>query len=184
MIVEETGLSGLLLIKPKVFGDARGYFIETYRRQRYAEYGISAEFVQDNHSHSAKFVLRGLHYQLRHPQGKLVSVVSGAVFDVAVDIRRGSESFGRWYGVELNEDNHYQMYIPPGFAHGFVTLTDDVDFLYKCTDVYHPEDEYGVIWNDPKLNIQWPCDAPSLSQKDAQYPELDSIDPVFLPGVE
>lgn len=174
MEVELTSLPDVLLIKPKVFGDSRGFFLETFSAQRYREAGIESTFVQDNHSRSSKGVLRGLHYQLQHPQGKLVSVSRGEVFDVAVDIRMGSPSYGQWYGVVLNDINHYQLYVPPGFAHGFVVLSDIVDFNYKCTDYYHPEDEKGICWNDPDINIQWPENNPLLSVKDRGNPLLDA----------
>jgi len=146
----------LLLIEPDVHRDARGFFLETYHARRYAELGIPDVFVQDNHSRSGRGVLRGLHYQLDHPQGKLVRVASGRIFDVAVDIRRGSPYFGHYTGVELSGENQLQLYIPPGFAHGFCVLSEQVDFLYKCTDYYAPGDEYGIAWNDPALAIAWP----------------------------
>ena len=182
MNVVRTLLPGVLLIEPKVFGDSRGFFLESYNRRRYAEAGIDAAFVQDNHSRSSRGVLRGLHYQVRHPQGKLVSVVTGEVFDVAVDIRCGSPHFGKWYGCILSADNHLQLWIPPGFAHGFCTLSDSVDFLYKCTDYYLPEDEGGVLWSDPQLAIEWPIDAPVLSAKDAAYPTMATIEKERLPA--
>jgi dTDP-4-dehydrorhamnose 3,5-epimerase len=162
----------LLLIEPDLHRDARGFFLESYHARRYAELGIPGSFVQDNHSRSGRAVLRGLHFQLQHPQGKLISVVSGRVFDVAVDIRRGSPYFGRWFGVELSGENHYQLYIPPGFAHGFCVLSEQVDFLYKCTDYYTPGDEYGIAWNDPVLAIAWPGRDYLLSDKDRGYPVL------------
>jgi dTDP-4-dehydrorhamnose 3,5-epimerase len=162
----------LLLIEPDLHRDARGFFLESYHARRYAELGIPGSFVQDNHSRSGRAVLRGLHFQLQHPQGKLISVVSGWVFDVAVDIRRGSPYFGRWFGVELSGENHYQLYIPPGFAHGFCVLSEQVDFLYKCTDYYAPGDEYGIAWNDPALAIAWPELDYQLSDKDWAYPVL------------
>ena len=156
MKISATDLPGVLIIEPVVHGDARGFFQETYHARRYAEAGIALPFVQDNHSRSGPGILRGLHYQRSHPQGKLVRVTQGAVFDVAVDIRKGSPSFGKWVGVTLSEDNARQLYVPPGFAHGFCTLSERVDFLYKCTDYYHPEDEQGVLWNDPDIGIDWP----------------------------
>jgi dTDP-4-dehydrorhamnose 3,5-epimerase len=162
----------LLLIAPDVHRDARGFFIETYHARRYAELGISDVYVQDNHSRSGRAVLRGLHYQLEHPQGKLVRVVSGRIFDVAVDIRRGSPYFGHCTGVELSGENQLQLYIPPGFAHGFCVLSEQVDFLYKCTDYYAPGDEYGIAWNDPALAIAWPEMDYLLSDKDRNYPVL------------
>lgn len=174
MEVEETGLPGVLLIKPKVFGDQRGFFLETYSAQRYQDAGVGLPFVQDNYSRSSKGVLRGLHYQLKHPQGKLVSVNRGEVFDVVVDIRQGSPHFGKWVGVILNEENHHQLYVPPDFAHGFVVLSDMVDFSYKCTDYYNPADEQGISWNDPTINIDWPVTTPTLSNKDSLNPTLET----------
>jgi len=162
----------LLLIEPDVHRDARGFFLESYHARRYAELGVCGEFVQDNHSRSELAVLRGLHYQLDHPQGKLIRVVSGRVYDVAVDIRQGSPHFGRWFGAELSGENHYQLYIPPGFAHGFCVLSEQADFLYKCTDYYAPGDEYGIAWNDPALAITWPVMDYLLSDKDRGYPVL------------
>ena len=172
MDVLKTSLPGVLQIQPRVFGDSRGFFIETYSEQRYRESGVDYGFVQDNHSRSARYVLRGLHYQLRQPQGKLVQVISGEVFDVAVDIRAGSPSFGQWVGEILSESNHRQLYVPPGFAHGFCVLSDSADFLYLCTDVYRPDDEYGIAWDDPALNIAWPGEHFSLSKKDQAWPRL------------
>jgi dTDP-4-dehydrorhamnose 3,5-epimerase len=181
MQVIPTDLPGVLLIEPTVFGDARGFFLESYHAQRYAEAGIPDHFVQDNHSRSQRGVLRGLHYQLTHPQGKLVWVMRGEVFDVAVDIRRGSPTFGRWVGIVLSADNHRQLYIPPGFAHGFCVLSEIVDFFYKCTDFYHPEDEGGVLWCDPDLGINWPITTPVLSEKDQRYPRLAEVPLERLP---
>jgi dTDP-4-dehydrorhamnose 3,5-epimerase len=162
----------LLLIEPDVHRDARGFFLETYHARRYAECGIPGVFVQDNHSRSGRAVLRGLHYQLDHPQGKLVRVASGRIFDVAVDIRQGSPYFGHCTGVELSGENQLQLYIPPGFAHGFCVLSEQVDFLYKCTDYYAPGDEYGIAWNDPALAIAWPEMDYLLSDKDMNNPVL------------
>jgi dTDP-4-dehydrorhamnose 3,5-epimerase len=184
MQVIPTDLPGVLLIEPTVFGDARGFFLESYHAQRYAEAGIPDHFVQDNHSRSQRGVLRGLHYQLTHPQGKLVWVTSGEVFDVAVDIRKGSPTFGRWVGVTLSADNHRQLYIPPGFAHGFCVLSETVDFLYKCTDFYHPEDEGGVLWCDPNIGVNWPVTTPVLSEKDQRYPRLVEVPVERLPVYE
>ncbi|HKJ09331.1 MAG TPA: dTDP-4-dehydrorhamnose 3,5-epimerase [Gammaproteobacteria bacterium] len=171
----------VVLIEPRVFGDERGFFMETYHEGKFAEAGITARFVQDNHSRSGAGVLRGLHYQLRHPQGKLVRVTQGEVFDVAVDIRRGSPTFGRWVGYVLSGENKRQLYVPPGFAHGFCTLSDTVDFLYKCTDLYHPEDEQGIAWDDPDLAIAWPDMDFVLSDKDRAYPRLRDAEPERLP---
>jgi dTDP-4-dehydrorhamnose 3,5-epimerase len=164
-----TKLSGVLILEPKVFGDSRGFFMESYNAKTTREaLGIDLDFVQDNHSRSSKGVLRGLHYQIRQPQGKLVRVVKGSVFDVAVDLRKTSPTFGQWTGVELTEDNHRQFWLPPGFAHGFVVLSDSADFLYKTTDYYAPEHERCLLWNDPTVGIDWPIEgAPALSAKDA-----------------
>ena len=156
MQVIPTPIEGLLVIEPQVFRDARGWFEETYNEERYRAAGITARFVQDNQSSSTKGVLRGLHFQKQYPQGKLVRVVKGSVFDVAVDLREGSETYGQWFGVELTEDNKKQFYIPEGFAHGFLVLSDLAEFCYKCTDFYHPGDEGGLAWNDPSIAIKWP----------------------------
>jgi dTDP-4-dehydrorhamnose 3,5-epimerase len=160
----------VVLIEPKVFGDERGFFFESFNQARFEEaIGKSVQFVQDNHSRSVRNVLRGLHYQIQQPQGKLVRVVRGAVFDVAVDIRKGSPTFGKWVGVELSEDNHRQLWIPAGFAHGFLVTSDSAEFLYKTTDYYAPEHERCIAWNDPDIGIDWPIDQqPSLSAKDQQ----------------
>jgi dTDP-4-dehydrorhamnose 3,5-epimerase len=167
-----TGIPDVLLLEPKVFGDARGFFFESYNGKAFRDAtGIDAEFVQDNHSRSARGVLRGLHYQVKQPQGKLVRVVRGAVFDVVVDIRKSSPTFGQWTGAELSEDNHRQLWVPPGLAHGFVVLSEFADFLYKTTDYYAPEHERCIAWNDPDLGVAWPLAAhgietPVLSAKD------------------
>jgi dTDP-4-dehydrorhamnose 3,5-epimerase len=168
--VISTAIPDVLIIEPKVFGDARGFFFESYNEHAFAQaMGLSLKFVQDNHSRSAQGVLRGLHYQIRQPQGKLVRVVRGSVFDVAVDLRRSSPTFGRWVGVELSESNHRQLWVPPGFAHGFVVTSESADFLYKTTDYYAPEHERCIAWNDPAIGIQWPLDGPPvLSAKDQQ----------------
>ena len=166
----------VLIIEPDVFGDKRGFFMESWHAQKYAELGITAEFVQDNLSRSRQGVLRGLHYQLEQPQGKLVSVITGAVFDVAVDIRKGSPSFGQWVGVELSEDNHRQIYVPPGFAHGFCVLSESVDFMYKCTDFYAPQYEQGIQWDDPDIGIDWPGDNFIISEKDSHNRLLRDMD--------
>jgi len=154
--VIETPIKNLLIIETKVFKDDRGFFIESYNLGDFAGLGINANFVQDNHSMSKKGVLRGLHFQLKHPQGKLVRVISRRVYDVAVDLRFNSPTFGKWFGVELSDVNGLQFYIPPGFAHGFISLEENTHFFYKCTDFYYPEDELGIVWNDSFLNIQWP----------------------------
>ncbi len=172
MKVTKTKIAGVLMIEPKVFGDSRGFFLETFHADRYAEYGIESNFVQDNYSRSTKGVLRGLHFQKNYPQGKLVSVTSGIVFDVAVDIRQDSSTFGQWVGITLSADDHKQFYIPPGLAHGFCVLSDTADFQYKCTDYYHPEDEASIRWNDPDIAIEWNISEPILSEKDAKAPFL------------
>ncbi len=171
MQVTRTDIPDVLILEPKLFGDARGFFLESYNQRSFQEAtGLNVPFVQDNHSRSRKGVLRGLHYQVQQPQGKLVRVVRGAVFDVAVDIRVGSPTFGRWVGVELSEDNHRQLWIPPGLAHGFVVLTEVADFLYKTTDYYAPAHERSLMWNDPEVGIAWPDlgEPPLLSAKDQQ----------------
>ena len=166
--VTPTAIPDVLVLTPKVFGDARGFFYESFNARDFAQdTGIDAQFVQDNHSKSAKGVLRGLHYQIQHAQGKLVRVVQGSVFDVAVDLRKSSPTFGRWAGVELSADNCRQMWVPPGFAHGFVVLSESAEFLYKTTDYWYPEHERSLLWNDPAIGIEWPIDAPpQLAAKD------------------
>lgn len=170
MKIIETFLTGVIVIEPKLFGDKRGFFLETYREDVLQQAGIDAHFVQDNHSRSTQGVLRGLHYQMTQTQGKLVRVATGSVFDVAVDVRLGSPTFGQWCGSELNEENMRMMYVPPGFAHGFVVLSQTADFIYKCTNYYHPASEQGIAWNDPDLGIDWSIskivDKISLSEKD------------------
>lgn len=156
----------VLLFEPRVFVDPRGFFMETYNRQRYRDAGLDVEFVQDNHSRSSRGILRGLHFQVEHPQGKLCRVVDGEVFDVAVDVRRSSPTFGKWVGVYLSAANKRQIFVPTGFAHGFCVLSETADFLYKCTDYYYPEHERSIIWSDPDLAISWPIAEPSLSAKD------------------
>ena len=175
MNVVETQLPGVLIIEPNVFGDHRGFFKETFQIERYREVGIDLAFVQDNHSRSQRGVLRGLHLQKTRPQGKLVSCAMGVVFDVTVDVNPSSKTFGTYVGVELSAENHRQLWIPPGYAHGFCVLSETADFQYKCTDLYIPEDEGGLIWNDPELGIQWPIESPSLSEKDLALPTLDEI---------
>ncbi len=170
--VTECGIAGVKIIEPRVFGDSRGYFMETYNQRDFREAGIDAAFVQDNQSASAGGVLRGLHFQIRYPQGKLVRAIRGAVFDVSVDLRGSSPTFGRWFGAELSEENKKQIFIPPGFAHGFYVLSDYAEFAYKSTDFYHPDDEGGISWDDPDLAIAWPIpeDAgPFLSEKDKKW---------------
>jgi dTDP-4-dehydrorhamnose 3,5-epimerase len=172
MQILETTLPGVLLIEPRVFNDDRGFFFESYSEQRAWDAGLQVKFVQDNHSFSKQGTLRGLHYQLQNPQGKLVRVATGEVFDVAVDIRQGSPTFGHWYGVHLSAENRRQLYVPPGFAHGFCVLSETADFLYKCTDFYAPGDEYGIYWDDPDIGIDWQVERPVLSEKDAIAPRL------------
>jgi len=164
-----TALPGVVIVEPRVFGDARGFFFESYRADRYGQSGLPATFVQDNHSRSIPRCLRGLHYQLHHPQGKLVRVLVGQIWDVAVDIRRGSPTFRQWVGVELSAQNHRQLYIPPGFAHGFCVPSEHTEVEYKCTDYYAPEDERGIAWSDPSLSIAWPVRDPILSDKDRAF---------------
>jgi dTDP-4-dehydrorhamnose 3,5-epimerase len=189
--VTKCPIDGLYIIEPKVHGDSRGYFMETYNQNDMREAGLDMVFVQDNQSMSVKGVLRGLHYQINYPQGKLVRVVKGRVFDVAVDLRPGSETYGQWYGLELSEENKKQFYISEGFAHGFLVLSDTAEFCYKCTDFYHPNDEGGLAWNDPQIGIRWPeltgaypghagaegytlsdGTALSLSEKDQKWPGI------------
>lgn len=170
MKIIHTAIPDLLILEPKVFGDQRGFFFESYNQQTFRDVtGVTATFVQDNHSRSGKNVLRGLHYQIKQPQGKLVRVIAGCVFDVAVDLRKSSATFGHWAGVELSEENHRQLWVPPGFAHGFLVLSEQADFLYKTTDYYAPEYERCIRWDDPDIGIDWPENyAPVLSAKDEQ----------------
>ncbi|MCL4131196.1 UNVERIFIED_CONTAM: hypothetical protein GTU68_022649 [Idotea baltica] len=176
MEVIKTKLANCIIIKPKIFGDERGFFLEAFHSQRYQEVaGIKEPFVQDNRSRSSKGVLRGLHFQKTKPQGKLVTVTSGEVFDVAVDLRPESDTFGQYESVLLTGENKIQFYVPPGFAHGFVVLSDIADFQYKCTDYYDPKDESGLMWNDPEINISWPISDPLLSDKDMKQPLLADI---------
>jgi dTDP-4-dehydrorhamnose 3,5-epimerase len=170
-----TRLPEVILIKPRVYGDHRGFFLETWHQQRFAEAGINAHFIQDNHSHSRQLTLRGLHFQILQPQGKLVRVAYGAAFDVAVDMRRSSPRFGQWVGVELSSENHHMLWVPPGFAHGYLALSEQADFIYKCTDYYAPQHERAVRWNDASIDVDWPLSAgvaPLLSSKDAAAPIL------------
>lgn len=170
---KETSIIGLYVIEQKIFDDSRGYFMETYNENAFKEAGLNLKFVQDNQSKSKKGVLRGLHFQKRHPQGKLVRVIKGEVFDVAVDLRKSSATFKKWYGCILDEKNSRQLYIPEGLAHGFLVLSEEAEFVYKCTDFYHAEDEGGYLWNDPSLAIEWPLDRVEellLSEKDKNYP--------------
>lgn len=184
MKVIQTEIPEVLIIEPKVFGDDRGFFVETFEVNRYRECGIDLPFVQDNHSRSSKGVLRGLHYQLNNPQGKLVRVSAGVVIDVAADIRIGSPTFGVAVAVELSDKNNCQLWVPPGFAHGFCVISESADFLYKCTDYYAPNDDYGIAWNDPDFNIDWSTKEPSLSEKDKHHPNLADAAMGCLPKYE
>ncbi len=177
----ETSLPGVLVVKPRVFADLRGFFMETYRENVLAAAGIRDRFVQDNHSRSSRGVLRGLHYQLRTPQTKLCRVATGEVLDIAVDIRLGSPNFGKWVSVLLSAENHLQLYIPEGFAHGFAVRSDTADFLYKCSDYYDAGDDRGVLWNDPEIGIDWQTPSPLLSNKDSAYLPLAQIGREQLP---
>lgn len=181
MNVIETDLPGVLIIEPKVFGDERGFFMESWNGRRYEEAGIPNRFVQDNLSYSAQGVLRGLHFQNPQPQGKLVSVLEGEVFDVAVDIRLGSPTFGEWTGVTLSAENKRQFWVPPDFGHGFVVTSEAALFSYKCTDYYSPEADGSVLWNDPEIGIEWPVDAPTLSEKDRSARPLKEMPEEKLP---
>ena len=181
MKVIPTALPGVVIIEPKIFPDARGFFVETYNKERYVAAGIDIDFVQDNLSFSSKGVLRGLHYQKPHAQGKLVYVLQGEVWDVAVDIRHGSPTFGEWTAVTLSSENKKQFYIPPGFAHGFCVMSETALFTYKCTNFYHPECDGGFRWDDPDIGINWPVTAPVLSEKDGKLPFLRDIPAGRLP---
>jgi dTDP-4-dehydrorhamnose 3,5-epimerase len=170
MEFEPTAIPDVVLVRPRVFGDARGHFFESWEERKFAAAGLELRFCQDNQNLSARHVLRGIHYQLRRPQGKLVRAVTGSVFDVAVDLRRSSPTFGKWVGAQLSQDNHHMLWVPPGFGHGFVVLSESAHFLYKCTDFYAPQDEHAIAWNDPDLNIDWQLPAqvsPILSARDA-----------------
>ncbi len=174
--VTETGINGLVVIEPTVFSDERGYFFESYNQNDFIENGLEYNFVQDNQSKSSKGVLRGLHYQIKHPQAKLVRILVGSVFDVAVDLRRDSPTFGKWFGIELSDNNKKQLMIPRGFAHGFLVLSETAIFCYKCDDFYHPNDEGGIIWDDPDIGIKWPLtEGIILSEKDCKHPHLSDI---------
>lgn len=178
-----TPLPGLLVLEPTVYRDERGFFLETYERAACARMGIDVEFVQDNHARSRRGTLRGLHFQKRHPQAKLVRVLAGEVFDVAVDLRRSSPTFGRWHGVRLDAERHRQLFVPVGFAHGYLALTEGAQLAYKCSDRYHPEDEGGLLWSDPDVGIAWPLEglggAPFLSEKDLRRPTLARLEHIF-----
>lgn len=174
----KTDIEGVVIVEPSVFGDARGYFMETYHEQEFKEAGIDVTFVQDNQSKSSKGVLRGLHFQTRHPQGKLVRVTKGCVFDVAVDINKDSPTYGKYVGVVLSEENKKQLYLKAGMAHGFYVMSDEAEFVYKCTDFYDPNGEGGVLWNDPEIGIAWPIDEQTpvtLSEKDQKHPLLKDL---------
>lgn len=175
MRVLPTELPGVVIIEPDVHRDGRGFFLETYHADRYRDHGMPGPFVQDNHSQSVAGTLRGLHLQLRRPQGKLIRVVEGEVFDVAVDVRRGSPTFGRWVSVTLTADNFRQCYVPPGFAHGFCVVSPIAQLEYKCTDLYDPASEIGIAWNDPAIGISWPVTDPILSQRDSRHPTLAEL---------
>ncbi|MCX8044856.1 MAG: dTDP-4-dehydrorhamnose 3,5-epimerase [Desulfobacterota bacterium] len=181
LTIEEAGLPGVLLIKPDVFHDDRGFFAETYHLKKYTAQGLPVTFVQDNHSRSVKGVVRGLHYQLHYPQGKLIVTIRGEIFDVAVDIRRGSPTFGRWVGHVLSDTNRHQLYVPEGFAHGFCVLSNVADVVYKCTEFFHPEDDRGILWSDPDIGIPWPIDTPLISDKDSRHPLLRTVAQDLLP---
>ncbi len=177
-------INGLIIIEPNVFGDERGFFLETYNRKEFEKLGIKDEFVQDNHSKSRKGTLRGMHFQIKHPQCKLVRVIKGIVYDVAVDIRRGSPTYSKWFGIYLSEENKKMFYIPVGFAHGFVALTDEVEFLYKVTDYHYPEYEAGINWNDPAIGIKWPLKEyeikiPIIKERDLQFSSLRDVENPF-----
>ena len=186
MNIITTNLPGVIVIEPKLYVDKRGFFLETFREDVLLQAGINVHFVQDNHTRSSQGVLRGLHYQMTQTQGKLVRVAAGSVFDVVVDVRSGSPTFGQWFGTELNEDNIKMIYVPPGFAHGFVVLSETADFIYKCTDYYHPESEQGIAWDDPDLNIDWSvaeiAEKISLSDKDKQNVKLKDQPAEKLPA--
>lgn len=175
MDFERTKLPGVILVTPRIRGDHRGFFLEVYHVEKFAAGGIRASFTQDNHSMSVGGTLRGLHGQLRHPQGKLVRVIEGAIFDVAVDVRKHSPTFGEWFGIELSAENHRQLYVPPGLVHGFYVTGDRAQVEYKCTTLYDPGDEFGIMWNDPDLAIDWPVREPVLSAKDAALPPLSEV---------
>ncbi len=184
MRIERTALDGLLVIEPKCFGDERGFFLESYQRGRYCDAGISEEFVQDNHSRSAGGVLRGMHFQVRRPQAQIVTVMRGRIFDVAVDLRQNSKTFKQWFGVELSDKGPRQIYMAPGFAHGFCVLSDGADLHYKVSRFYDHGDEGGLLWNDPDIGIKWPMKDPVVAARDAAFPLLRNIDSAALPHME
>ena len=172
MNIIKTSLNDVIIIEPRIFKDSRGFLYESFSKQKYYDAGIQCDFVQDNHSYSEKGVLRGLHFQTDLPQAKLVRVIRGEVYDVAVDLRKASPNFGKWFGARLSEENSRQMFVPEGFAHGFCVLSDHAEFLYKCSNYYSPAGEGGILWNDPDLNIDWPLENPVLSDKDQRFPRL------------
>ena len=180
--ISQTKIPEVLVVEPEVFGDSRGFFLETYHYKKYAEKGIDKPFVQDNHSRSSLGILRGLHYQLKNPQAKLVYAATGEILDVAVDIRKGSPTFGKWVGIILSEENRFQLYVPEGFAHGFCVLSETADVIYKCSDLYTPGDDMGVNWADKIVNINWPTNSPLLSDKDKNLPMLKEIPENLLPS--
>lgn len=181
MEIVPTHLDGVIIIKPDVFGDHRGFFMETFQGERYGDAGITPVFVQDNLSYSVKNTLRGLHYQVTKPQAKLVQVITGEIFDVVVDVRSGSPTFGQWFGVKLSAENRHQLFIPAGFAHGFLVLSESAHFMYKCSHYYDPQDEGGILWSDATIGIDWPTSAPIISDKDARFAALPDIPPERLP---
>ena len=181
MKIKGDSIDDIVVIEPEIHRDNRGYFMEIYHQKRYLEAGLNKDFVQDNISSSVRGTLRGLHFQIKHPQAKLVQVVSGEIFDVAVDLRSGSPTFGKWTGVHLSEQNRLQFFIPEGFAHGFCVLSDKAVFLYKCSDFYAPDDEGGIIWSDSEIGIPWPVETPVISEKDKNLPTLSSLGPDQLP---
>ncbi len=184
MNIITTSLEGVLIIEPGVFEDNRGFFMETYNQNKYQKSGINRLFIQDNLSYSVRSTLRGLHFQIKHPQAKLVQVIKGEIFDVAVDIRKGSPTFGKWTGVVLSAQNKRQMFIPEDFAHGFCVISETAYLLYKCSDFYAPDDEGGIIWSDPDISIEWPVKDPIISEKDKHYPRLCELLPEQLPILE
>ncbi len=183
MLVNPTELAGLLLIEPRCFADARGFFLESYQTERYRDVGIPDTFVQDNHSRSRQGVLRGLHFQVKRPQAQIVTVIRGRIFDVAVDLRRASATFGHWRGIELSDEGPRQLYMAPGFAHGFCVLSELADLHYKVSRLYDHTDEGGLIWNDSDVGIKWPIEAPVISERDGSYPPLSELDAAHLPQV-
>ena len=181
--IEDSKISGIKIITPKIYKDDRGYFFESFNANDFKKLGLPIKYLQENQAYSKKGTIRGLHYQLKYPQGKLVRVIQGEVFDVAVDIRRGSPTFGKYDGLHISDKNNKIMYIPEGFAHGYVVLSETAIFQYKCTEIYHPEDEYGLLWNDKDLKIQWPVINPILSNKDKSLPSLQFVNKKYLPKI-